>query len=136
MRFCSVRVLAVEGSITLNSAAAELEYFMLYEKMMIAWKACDLEGWKSCYHPDYTFVSHANGNIMSSDDISDEMMLGMMQNMKLEEQRCIYEDENIIVEHSLATFGSGVKEAVMAVHMKKDGLIWQTETGATPLGKT
>ena len=69
---------------------------------------------------------------MSNDDISDEMMLTMMQNMKLEKQRCIYENENIIVEHSLATFGSGAKEAFMAVHMKKDGLVLQTETGATP----
>ena len=43
------------------------------------------------------------------------------------------EDENILVEHSLATFGSGAKEAVLAVHTKKDGLIWQTETGATPI---
>ena len=60
---------------------------MLYEKMMTAWKACDLEVWKSCYHADYTFVSHANGSVMSNDDISDEMMLTMMQNMKLEKQR-------------------------------------------------
>ena len=106
---------------------------MLYEKLMCAWKACDLEGWKACYHSDYTFLSHASGNTMSKNDMSDEMMLGMMQTMKLEKQRCLYEDENVLVEHSFATFASGAKEAVLAVHMKKNGLIWKTETGATPL---
>ena len=55
-----------------------------------------------------------------------------MVDTTLEKQRCIYEDENILVEHSFATFGSGTKEAVLAVHTKKDGVIWQTETGATP----
>ena len=106
---------------------------MLYEKLMSAWKACDISSWRTCYHQDYTFVSHANGTTMAAGDMSDEMMLGMMQTTTLEKQRCIYEDENILVEHSFATFGSGAKEAVLAVHTKKDGLIWQTETGATPL---
>ena len=106
---------------------------MLYEKLMSAWKACDISSWKSCYHQDYTFVSHANGTTMAAGDMSDEMMLGMMQTTTLEKQRCIYEDENILVEHSFATFGSGAKEAVLAVHTKKDGVIWQTETGATPI---
>ena len=60
---------------------------------------------------------------MSAGDMSDEMMLGMMQTTTLEKQRCIYEDENMLVEHSFATFGSGAKEAVLAVHTKKGGLI-------------
>ena len=106
---------------------------MLYEKLMSAWKACDISSWRSCYHQDYTFVSHANGTTLAAGDMSDEMMLGMMQTTTLEKQRCIYEDENILVEHSFATFGSGAKEAVLAVHTKKDGVIWQTETGATPI---
>ena len=106
---------------------------MLYEKLMSAWKACDISSWRSCYHQDYTFVSHANGTTMAAGDMSDEMMLDMMQTTTLEKQRCIYEDENILVEHSFATFGSGAKEAVLAVHTKKDGVIWQTETGATPI---
>ena len=63
---------------------------------MSAWKACDISSWRSCYHQDYTFVSHANGTTMAAGDMSDEMMLGMMQTTTLEKQRCIYEDENIL----------------------------------------
>ena len=92
---------------------------MLYEKLMSAWKACDISSWRSCYHEDYTFVSHANGTTMSAGDMSDEMMLGMMQTTTLEKQRCIYEDENILVEHSFATFGSGAKEAVWLFTLKR-----------------
>ena len=58
---------------------------MLYEKLMSAWKACDISSWRSCYHEDYTFVSHANGT-MSAGDMSDEMMLGMMQTTTLEKK--------------------------------------------------
>ena len=50
---------------------------MLFEKMHNSWKARDLEGWKSCHHSDYKFVSHAMGKTMTMDDMSDEMMLGM-----------------------------------------------------------
>ena len=106
---------------------------MLFEKMHGAWKAHDLEAWKSFHHSEYTFVSHAKGKTMTRDEMSDEMMLGMMQTIKPENQRCIYEDNNILVEHSVTTIASSDKEAVMAVHIKKDGLIWKTETGATPL---
>ena len=72
---------------------------MIYEKMMSAWNEDDLEGWKSVYHAEYEFLSHANGKTMT-----------------LEKQRCIYEDDNVLVEQSLATFGSGAKEAVMTDH--------------------
>ena len=106
---------------------------MSFEKMHSAWKERGLEGWKSCYHSDYTFVSYAMGKTMTRDDMSDEMILSMMQNIKPENQRRVYEDNNILVEHSVTTFASGDKEAVMAVHMKQDGLIWKTETGATLL---
>ena len=106
---------------------------MLFEKMHSAWKAHDLEAQKSFHHSEYTFVSHAMGKTMTKDDMSDEMILGMMQTIKPENQRSIYEDNNILVQHSVTTFATGDKEAVMAVHIKKDSLIWKTETGATPL---
>ena len=47
---------------------------MLFEKMHSAWKARDFEGWKSCHHSDYTFVSHAMGKTMTRDDMPDQMM--------------------------------------------------------------
>ena len=47
--------------------------------------------------------------------------------------RCIYENEEVQIRHGIAEFESGEKEAEMTVVLKKDGLLWRMETGATPL---
>ena len=47
--------------------------------------------------------------------------------------RCLYENEDIIVIHSITKFPNGTLDAVMMVSMKKDDLIWRTETGSTLL---
>ena len=56
-----------------------------------------------------------------------------MQSTEYKDRRCIYENEDILVEHRVANFSSEDREAVLLVHLKKDGLLFRTETGATPL---
>ena len=46
-----------------------------------------------------------------------------------------WENEDILVTHSIVHFPNGSTDAVMMVHMKKDGLLWRTETGSTPMPK-
>ena len=48
-------------------------------------------------------------------------------------ERCIYENDDIIVLHQFMKFPDGTSEAVMVVNMKKDGKIIRAETGATPI---
>ena len=38
-----------------------------------------------------------------------------------------------LFDHSVLSFPDGSKEEVLACHMKKEGKIVSTETGATPL---
>jgi hypothetical protein len=85
-------------------------------------------------HDDYEFVRHQTGTTMNKTQMS-EMMISMMANSEvvINELRCIYENDEILVEHSLMGFPDGSKEAVMAVHTKKDGRLIRTETGATLL---
>ena len=47
--------------------------------------------------------------------------------------RCIYENNDILVEHHVVDFEDGNTEAVLAVHLIKDGKIIRTETGATSI---
>ena len=47
----------------------------------------------------------------------------------------LYENEDILVTHNIATFENGSREAILQSHLKKDGLLWRIETGATPLKK-
>ena len=60
-------------------------------------------------------------------------MLHLILSANLEKHRCIYENDDIIVENQIISYGSGDREALMLVHQLKDGLMWRTESGATPL---
>jgi len=88
------------------------------------------------YHDDYQFVRHQSGTTFNK-----EQMLGMITTMLASDavqqnnHRCIYENDEILVEHSVMDFPDGTREAVLAVHIIKDGQILKTETGATPLQK-
>ena len=90
----------------------------------------------SIYHDDYQFVRH-----QSDTTFNKEQMLSMITAMLASDavqqnnHRCVYENEEILVEHSVMDFPDGTREAVLAVHTIKDGQILKTETGATPLQK-
>ena len=106
---------------------------MIYDKWIKAWTEADVATYKSLHHEDWEFKFHSTGNIMRSGDMSDEQLESMMQKNVNENMRCIYENDDILVVHSFATFPSGDKESVLMVHKKKDGLLWRTETGATAI---
>lgn len=66
-------------------------------------------------------------------------MSEMMQAMSgsgqwgIQNERCLYENDDVIVGHSTMNFPDGSREAVLAFHKIRDGKIISTETGATPL---
>jgi hypothetical protein len=106
----------------------------VYELLMKAIEERDATHYTEILHDDYEFVRHQTGTTMNKTQMS-EMMISMMANSEvvINELRCIYENDEILVEHSLIGFPDGSKEAVMAVHTKKDGRLIRTETGATLL---
>jgi hypothetical protein len=108
----------------------------LYEKMESSMEKRDALAYAEILHPDYRFVRHQSGTEMSRDQMV-EMLKVMMdnENVVIQNSRCLYENEDILVEHSLMDFPDGSREAVMSVHTKKEGLIHRTETGATLIEK-
>ena len=70
---------------------------------------------------------------MKNGDMSIEDRQKMLESMKVSEMRCLYENEDIMVTHFINKFPNGTSDAIMMVNIKKDGLIWRTETGSTPL---
>ena len=104
----------------------------VYELLIKAMEERDAKHYIEALHDDYEFVRHQTGTTMGKSKMS-EMMASMMANeaVVIKEPRCIYENDEILVEHSLMDFPDGTTEAVMAVHTKKDGKIVRTETGAT-----
>ena len=106
----------------------------LYEKLKTASENRDVEAYLDCIHDNFVFVRHQSGAELSKDEWI-PMLTAMMQSDKLEinNQRCIYENEEILVSHSMMNFPDGSSEAVMVVNQLKDGKIIRVETGATPI---
>ena len=81
-------------------------------------------------HDDFQFVRHQSGTTMVKAAMADMIRrMAASGGMAFHDQRCLYENEDILVEHSVMNFPDGTREAVMAVHMIKDGKIIRTETG-------
>ena len=51
------------------------------------------------------------------------MVTGMMANDKFiqESTRCVYENDDILVEHSFMSYPDDTREAVMMIALKRDG---------------
>ena len=107
----------------------------IYDKMSAAKASRDISGFNSCYHDDWEFKFHSSGRIVRRGENTDEQTLERWDTFKVENDRCLYENGDILVTHSIVHFPNGTADAVMMVHMKKDGLLWRTETGSTPMPK-
>ena len=108
----------------------------VYEKIATAMKNRNIEEYVSLFHDDYKFISHQDGSSMDKQAFA-EMVGNFMSNdsLAIQNQRCIYENDDIVVSHSIMDFPDGTREAVMSVHKMKDGKIIESETGATPISK-
>ena len=63
------------------------------------------------------------------------MVTGMLVNEKFihESSRCVYENDDILIQHNFMSYPDDTRESVMLVAMLKDGKIINLETGATSL---
>ena len=108
----------------------------LYEKLTQAVDQKDMELYASLLHEDFEFVRHQTGTSVNKAQTVE--MVQMMVNSDAVEflsTRCVYENDEIMVEHNVMDFPDGSREAVMVVHMLQNGVIIKTETGATPIKK-
>lgn len=107
----------------------------IFEKIKGAMEAKDAEAMIALMHDDFVFVRHQSGSEMGRDE-----MAAMMREMSgsgdwtISDHRCLYENDDIMVEHSVMSFPDGSKEAVLVANTLKDGKIVRMETGATKLG--
>ncbi len=96
----------------------------------------DADALIACLHDEYIFVRHQTGTQMNKAEMS-EMLRGFMasENVVVHTQRCLYENDSVLVEHSTMDFADGSSEAIIGFHELRDGQIVRTETGATPIAK-
>ena len=96
-----------------------------------AWNNGDTEPLDRIIHDDFVFNPHVGGMTMGKSDL-----LGFAGSDAVsgENERILYENDEIGVMHSIAHFANGsASEAVLSFVRIVDGQIISMETGATPL---
>ena len=107
----------------------------VYENMISSFDNCNVQSYLNLLHKDYNFIRHKCGQKLTKEDWTPTVtgMFNAMSEGKLrfEENRCIYENDDILVMHGIGHFPDGTKEAIMSVHSLSNGKIIKTESGAT-----
>ncbi len=108
----------------------------IFEKMHAAIENRDVDAYLALYGDDAVFVRHQTGAEMDKPHFAD-MIRKMMASDKtvMGARRRIYENDDILVVHSINDYPDGTREAVLMALTVKDGKIRRVETGATPLKK-
>lgn len=106
----------------------------IYEKLDAAMENNDVKAYADLLHNDFKFVRHATNTAMTKSEWVN-VIKTMMDSGKVtrSNSRCIYENDDILVSHSMVSFPDGTSEAVLVCFSLKDGKIVRSETGATPL---
>ena len=106
----------------------------MFEKLQKATEERDAEAYIALMSDDCVFVRHQTGTSMNREEVA-SMLRRMMEpgGANMGERRCIYENDDILVVHSVNDYPDGTREAVLAAYSLKDGKITRLETGATPL---
>ena len=109
----------------------------VYEKILASFKSGNSQEYLDILHPDYVFVRHQSNEKVNKADWS-KIVQGMYDAMnegklRFTDNRCIFENSEILVMHNIGHFPDGSKEAIMIVHSLDNGAIIKTESGATPI---
>jgi hypothetical protein len=106
----------------------------VYEKLTQLMANRNVDAYIDLLHEDFTVVFHKSGSSFGKEEWS-SMAREMMANDKFiqESTRCVYENSEILVEHSFMSYPDNTREAVMMVAKLKEGKILHMETGATAL---
>ena len=93
----------------------------LYGKMLEAWNKCDVEAYWACLHDEWEMTWHLTDRVTNKTSISAEQMKIIMENADIKNRRCIYENDDILVQHMRANYPNDIKDATMHVLLKKMG---------------
>ncbi len=106
----------------------------IYEEMAAAMKADDVGRYVGLLHDDFQYIRHKSKDALSRDEMG--ALLGKVWsggNRVIEDMRCIYENDEILVMHTTLRFKSGSREAALISHLKKDGKVVRIESGVSDL---
>jgi len=106
----------------------------IYREMAAAMRADDVDRYVALLHEDFRYVRHKSNDTLNRDEMA--ALLRKVWgggNRTIEDMRCIYENDDILVIHTRLSYRSGSREAAMIVNLKKDGKVISAETGVSDL---
>ena len=103
------------------------------QKLWDAEENKDINKFYEVMSEDFVWVKHSSGEHIGRDVLAKWFMSD--EAPKSENNRIIYENDEIAVAHSFVTFTNGDQQAVLVVYTIKDGKITRSETGATNMPK-
>ena len=107
-----------------------------FEKWESAITNKDLDAMVELMHPEWTMVMHSTGKDVDLNDYKETIGKVVVSGKLIRNDvRCMYENDDIMVSHAIVTFPNGATDALMYVGILKDGKLFRTETGSTPLDK-
>lgn len=107
---------------------------LIYTEMEAAMGSDDVERYVALLAENFEYVRHK-----SRDTIDREAMRDLLSrvwrpgNRTIEDMRCLYENDDILVVHATLSFASGSREGAMIVHHKRGGKIVRIESGVSDL---
>ncbi len=104
----------------------------LFNKWWDAANSLDRSKMAELLDDSFIFFRHNTGEELNKDEFIDYLMTGIRDQVTAQGRRLIYENDQIIVSHSVLDGPMG-KNAVMLVRLVKDGKIIRQETGSTPV---
>ena len=106
----------------------------LYETRLNAFNNNDIDTYLNTLHDDFVFVSHQDGTTMNRSDATEFYSMAMTKDaFAMHDSRCLYENDDVMIEHLIMSYPDNTREAVLVFNELKDGKVIRTETGATLL---
>lgn len=106
----------------------------IYPEMAAAMRADDVERYTALLAEDFRYVRHKSGDTLDRGEMAAllrEVWAG--GNRTIEDLRCLYENDDILVIHARMAFRSGSREGAVIVNLKRDGKVVCTESGVSDL---
>jgi len=106
----------------------------IFEIRKVAEDNKDADAFMETLHDDFEFISHIDGTTMGrAQAVEMFTFLLSSDDFVTHESRCLYENDDVMIDHGVMSFPDGTRESVLAFHLKKDGKVIRMETGATVL---
>ena len=105
----------------------------LFEKWWDAANLMERDKMGALLDDNFTLIRHNKGDVLNKEEFLDYLMTGIRDQVTCQDRRLIYENDSIIVSHSVLESKEAGRNAVMLVRTVKDGKITKQESGATPV---